>query len=179
MREKFRMGVAALAKRRQENSQIGAANEMSPRMLPLKSDIIFKMVFGDTRNNSSLRSFLAAALNIPEAELEEIEVIDTHLERDHPDDKLGILDVRVLTASGRRIDVEIQLYEYALMPERITFYTCKNLTSQITSGQDYGDIRLSITIVILDFNLLKDSPSYHHIFRLYDKLNNVQFTDVR
>jgi predicted transposase/invertase (TIGR01784 family) len=135
-------------------------------------------VFGDQRNEDVLRSFLAAALNTPEEQFEEVVVLNPQLEKDYPEDKLGILDVRVLTASGRRIDIEIQLYQQVHMPERITFYTCKNLTSQISSGQSYEDVRQAITIVILDVELLADSNAYHHIFRLYDPYNKIQFTDV-
>ncbi|MDR1481793.1 MAG: Rpn family recombination-promoting nuclease/putative transposase, partial [Synergistaceae bacterium] len=65
--------MAKSGQKKQSEKQV--ESELSPRILPLNSDVIFKMVFGDKRNNNILRSFLAAALNIPEAELEEIEVI--------------------------------------------------------------------------------------------------------
>jgi predicted transposase/invertase (TIGR01784 family) len=114
---------------------------------------------------------------MPEEGFEEIAVIDSHLEREFPEDKLGILDVLVLTESGKRIDIEIQLYAFPFLPERITFYTCKNLTGQIASGESYEVIRKTITIVVLDFPLIVGS-SYHHCFKLYDPKNGVQFTDV-
>jgi predicted transposase/invertase (TIGR01784 family) len=161
-------------KKTEETSQSGLG-ELN--ILPLKSDIVFRMVFADGRNIDILRCFLSAALNIPEAQFEEISVIDSHLELESPDDKLGILDVRVLTESGKRIDIEIQLRSFEFMPERITFYTCKNLTTQIASGDSYEAIRKTITIVILDFPLL-ESPSYQHKFNLYDAQNQLQFTDI-
>jgi predicted transposase/invertase (TIGR01784 family) len=167
--------VRYLAKRGKKQAEIDAIGKRE--LLPLKSDVIFKMVFADQRNADILRCFLCAVLDIPEKQLEEIAVIDSHLEREFPDDKLGILDVRVLTQSGKRIDIEIQLYEYRFMSERITFYTCKNLTGQIASGEDYEVIRKTITIVILDFSLL-DNPAYQHLFRLYDAKNQTQFTDI-
>jgi predicted transposase/invertase (TIGR01784 family) len=173
---KFLGGAIGLAKRgRKKKTDLSGQGEFS--ILPLKSDIVFKMVFADKRNTDILRCFLSAALDIPEGQFEEISVIDSHLELESPDDKLGILDVRVLTESGKRIDIEIQLRSLDFMPERITFYTCKNLTTQIASGDSYGAIRKTITIVILDFPLL-DSPSYQHKFDLYDERNRLRFTDV-
>jgi predicted transposase/invertase (TIGR01784 family) len=157
--------------------QAGTGENGKLPLLPLKSDIVFKMVFADQRNSDILRCFLAAALDIPEGQFEEVTVINPQLELEHPDDKLGILDVRVLTQSGKRIDIEIQVYEYPFLPERITFYTCKNLASQIASGESYEVIRKTITIVIFDFSLL-DAPSYQHQFKLYDERNQVLFTDV-
>jgi predicted transposase/invertase (TIGR01784 family) len=135
------------------------------------------MIFADKHNIDILRCFLSAALDLPETQFEEISVIDSHLELEYPDDKLGILDVRVLTESGKRIDIEVQLRSFESMPERITFYTCKNLTTQIASGDSYEAIRKTITIVIMDFSLL-DSPSYQHKFSLYDARNQLQFTDI-
>ncbi|MDR1482710.1 MAG: Rpn family recombination-promoting nuclease/putative transposase, partial [Synergistaceae bacterium] len=58
------------------------------RLLPLKSDLIFKLVFGDNRYIAIIRAFLIAVLDIPAEEYESLEIIDTHLERDSPGDKL-------------------------------------------------------------------------------------------
>jgi hypothetical protein len=37
-------------------------------LLPLKSDIVFKMFFGDEKNTELLREFLTAMLDLPEEE---------------------------------------------------------------------------------------------------------------
>jgi predicted transposase/invertase (TIGR01784 family) len=148
------------------------------RLLPLKSDVVFKMVFGDHRNVGILRAFLTAALDIPGDEFDKIEIIDTHLERDFPDDKLGILDVRVKTKNGKLVDIEIQLYEMPFMPERVTFYTCRNLNTQIAPGQTYEAVRKVVTILILDYDMLPDKARYHHKFRLYDPESGTLFTEV-
>jgi hypothetical protein len=64
-------------------------------LLPLKNDLIFKLVFGDQRYAEIIRAFLIAALDIPAKEYGDLQIIDPHLERDAPEDKLGILDVRI------------------------------------------------------------------------------------
>ena len=67
---------------------------MSRIILPVKSDIIFKLFFADKRNIEFLTDFLKSALYIPAEEYDEIIIIDPHLKREHPTDKLGIIDVK-------------------------------------------------------------------------------------
>jgi predicted transposase/invertase (TIGR01784 family) len=150
----------------------------TPRLLPLKNDLIFKMVFGDHRYIAIIRAFLVAALDIPAEEYEDLEIIDPHLERDSPDDKLGILDVRVKLRNKKLISVEIQVRETPSMPERVAFSTGRNLARQIGPGQDYAGIERVVTIVIADYDMTGSDKSYRHVFRLYDKDNGVLLTDV-
>ena len=62
-----------------------------------------KKVFAE--NTDLLASLLAAALNLPEHELQSIVVLDAHLRRETIEDKDGILDIKVQTKSTV-IDVE-------------------------------------------------------------------------
>jgi predicted transposase/invertase (TIGR01784 family) len=149
-----------------------------PRLLPLKNDLIFKLVFGDHRYIAIMRAFLIAVLDIPAEEYENLEIIDPHLERDSPGDKLGILDVRVQLKNKKLISVEVQVRKTPSMAERVAFSTGRNLSRQIGPGQDYTQIAKVITIVIADYDLIDDDKSYHHVFRLYDKDNGVLLTDV-
>jgi predicted transposase/invertase (TIGR01784 family) len=147
-------------------------------LLPLKNDLVFKLVFGDHRYIAIIRAFLIAALDIPADEYEELEIIDPHLERDSPDDKLGILDVRVKLKNKKLVAIEVQVRKTPFMAERVAFSTGRNLSRQITPGQDYAAIERVVTIVIADYDMTSDGKSYHHIFRLYDKDNSVLLTDV-
>jgi hypothetical protein len=70
------------------------------------SDFVFKLVFADRRNGVILKAFLSAALEIPEAELGELTLIDPHLKPEAETDKLCVLDVKVRTVSGMVINVE-------------------------------------------------------------------------
>jgi predicted transposase/invertase (TIGR01784 family) len=148
------------------------------RLLPLKNDLVFKLVFGDYRYIEIIRAFLIAALDIPAEEYEDLEIIDPHLERDSPDDKLGILDVRIRLKNKKLISVEVQIRKTPFMPERVAFSTGRNLSRQISPGQDYAAIERVVTIVIADYDMISAGKSYHHIFRLYDKNNGVLLTDV-
>jgi predicted transposase/invertase (TIGR01784 family) len=99
--------------------------------LPLKNVLVFKLVFGDHRHIAAIRAFLTAALDIPAEEYEDLEIIYTHMERDSPDDKLGILDVRAQLKSKKLISVEVQIRKTPSMAERVTFPTGRNMARQI------------------------------------------------
>jgi predicted transposase/invertase (TIGR01784 family) len=149
-----------------------------PRLLPLKNDLVFKMVFGDHRYIAIIRAFLMATLDIPAEEYENLEIIDPHLERDSPGDKLGVLDVRVQLKNKKLISVEVQVRKTPFMAERLAFSTSRNLARQISPGQHYAAIERVVTIVIADYDMIDADNSYHHVFRLYDKDNGVLLTDV-
>jgi len=148
-----------------------------PKILLPKVDVIFKLLFGDKRNSEILIDFLKSVLNISEDEYESITLEDTHLKRETIDDKLGIVDVRLTTKNGKTVHIEMQVLEQDDLPERVTYYNAKMLVTQLKSGDKY-DFKKTISIVIADFEIVENSPKYHHTFQLNDKETGVTFTDV-
>ena len=49
---------------------------------------------------------------------------------------------------------------------------------QLGSGDDYEEIKKIISILIADYELIDNSPKYHHRFTLYDIENKIEFTDL-
>jgi predicted transposase/invertase (TIGR01784 family) len=156
----------------------GGYGERRGRLLPLKNDLVFKLIFGDYRYVAIIRAFLIAALYIPAEEYEELEIIDPHLERDSPYDKLGILDVRVRLRNKKLISVEIQVRKMPFMAERAAFSAGSGLSRKIAPGQTYARIERVVTIVIADYGMIDADEHYHHVFKLYDPDKRVLFTDV-
>jgi predicted transposase/invertase (TIGR01784 family) len=151
---------------------------MSQVILPVKRDIIFKIFFADERNIEFLTDFLKSALTIPAEEYDEVLIVDPHLIREHPSDKLGIIDVKLKTVSGKTIHIEIQIAPLPHMRERIAYYDAKMITEQIGKSEKYKDIRQVISIVITEQEFIEDSPNYHHRFTMYDSVNKVELTDI-
>ena len=60
------------------------------RILPVKSDVVFKIFFADKRNIEFLTDFLKSTLSIPDEEYDEVVIADPHLKREYLTDKLGI-----------------------------------------------------------------------------------------
>ncbi|MDR0999260.1 MAG: Rpn family recombination-promoting nuclease/putative transposase [Clostridiales bacterium] len=147
-------------------------------ILPVKSDVIFRLFFADERNTEFLVSFLKSALDLPEDDYGDIEIADPHLLREYPQDKLGIIDIKLKTRSKKVVHIEIQLSVTPELKNRIVFYDAKLVTEQVDSGDDYSVVKRVISIVITDEVLIKRSPRYHHRFRLYDKDADVEFTDL-
>ncbi len=148
------------------------------KILPVKSDIIFRLFFADERNEEFLVGFLKSVLRLPEDDYDEIEIIDPHLLREFNGDKLGIIDVKLRTKSRKIVHIEIQLSVAAEIKERLVYYDAKLITEQIGSGDDYSIIHKVVSIVILDENLITDSPNYHHRFTLYDADAGIELTDL-
>ena len=164
--------------KKQDKNDIPQASPDRKGLLPLRSDVIFKMTFGDIRNKHILRAFLSAVLDLPEEEYDEIEIIDPNLRVGSPEEKLGILDVRIRTKNYRQIDVEIQIARTPFIEERITAYTAKMLASQLNIGEKYTEMKKVITIVILAYDLIKDSGHFHNKYMLYDAGTKSLFTDI-
>jgi predicted transposase/invertase (TIGR01784 family) len=146
---------------------------LSPRI-----DAVFKRLMGDAQHTSPLTGFLKAVLDLPPEEYAEIHVLDPHVPGKAPDDKLGILDVRLETASGKQIDIEIQLVCLPEMPERILFYLGRMITGQVSRGEGYGNIKRSICILITDYVQIPGVSAYHNRYRLYNPNNGSLFTDL-
>ena len=161
-----------------EKTSDGNGAKTKNSLLPLKSDIVFKMFFSDEKNTELLREFLTAMLDLPEEEYDIVEIIDPHVRGEYPDEKFGVLDVLIKTKSGKKIDVEVQVSPMPCMEERITAYTGKMLASQLYAGDGYDGIKKVISIVLLDYSLIKDSDCFHNKYMLYDIKTGSLFTDV-
>jgi predicted transposase/invertase (TIGR01784 family) len=149
-----------------------------PKILPPKADVIFKLLFGDERNIDILIDFLKSVLDISEDEYDKITLTDTHLKREAIDDKLGIVDVKMTTKSGTIIHIEIQVAPESALPERIIYYNAKTLVVQLKSGVDYFKLEKVITIAIANFDFIKDSDDYHHIFEWRERTKGIRLTDI-
>ena len=136
------------------------------------------MFFGDEKNTGLLREFLTVMLDLPEEEYDSVEIMDPHVRGEYPDEKFGVLDVQIRTKNGKKIDVEVQVSETPCMRERIAGYTGKMLGSQLSVGEGYEEIKKVISLVVLDYVLIKDSERFHNKYMLYDIKTKSLFTDV-
>lgn len=148
--------------------------------LKVKNDFIFQRIFGRTENKEILISFLNAVLMLEgEHRLDDIEIMEnTKLERDRPDDKLGILDVRAKTVEGVQINIEVQLVNQYNMDRRTLFYWARLFYDQLEDGQPFQELKKTITINILDFQYI-GIDSYHTVFHLWEDNNkDYKLSDV-
>jgi predicted transposase/invertase (TIGR01784 family) len=149
-----------------------------PKFFTPTNDFVFKSIFGDERNTDILADFLQSVLDLPPEEFAQIQIADPHTKREREKDKLGILDVKVRTKTGKLIDIEIQVSDTPFMRERIIFYLAKLITEQIGKGTDYENIKRAISIVITDYVLAPETNVCHDQFFLYSELTKTRFSDI-
>lgn len=139
-----------------------------------KNDFAFKMLFGDDRNKEILIAFLNSVLN---EKIQNVVIVNNELHKEYLDDRQGILDVRGVTDAGINIDIEIQLLKTKYMPERTLYYWAKMYIEQLNSGEKFSKLKKTITINILDFNILP-IEKYHNLFHIIEDEVKLRLTDV-
>ena len=148
---------------------------MELKPLSPTNDFVFKKVFGG--NPTVLEDFLKSVLDLPAEEYKDLIVVDPNLDQEFIEDKLGVLDVKINTNSGKIIDVEVQIRPQRSIWKRMLFYTAKMVVEQVKSGHQYKQINRVISILIADFVMVKENEAYHNRFRLYDENTRARFPD--
>ena len=95
---------------------------MADFLMKPKIDFAFKEIMADEKARIG---FLSAMLRLNPEDIKETTLLNTSLRKTYEDDKLGILDVRVLMNDETEIDIEVQLSELSVWPERSLFYLAK------------------------------------------------------
>ena len=143
--------------------------------LPLTSDYVFKRIFAREENNSMLKDFLEAILNI---HISKVEVKNPELTPNMADEKLGILDLKLDIDNERVVDVEMQVSNEHNIKERSSTYLSKLAAEQLKAKQNYKELKKIITINILKYNYLERN-SYHSIARMkYEDTNPIEFVNM-
>lgn len=142
------------------------------------NDYVVKSIFGDQRNIENTEAFLKTVLDIPPEEFGKLTIVDPFLKRIWRKDKLGILDIRLTTTTGRVINVEVQVNRYKFFIQRIIYYLAKLLIEQMKSGFNYEKINQTICVVIVDHILCPEEEHYLNFYDLRNPLTGRPFTDL-
>ncbi|MBO5476807.1 MAG: Rpn family recombination-promoting nuclease/putative transposase [Clostridia bacterium] len=142
------------------------------------NDYVFKRIFGRKNNEDITRGFIEAVTGV---RYEEINLEDTPiLERDLLENKMGILDVKVIANKYNDIDIEMQVVKSEHIADRILWYWSKMYSASIERGKGYSSTKRAICILIADFSLenLKNIPNYHTIWNIREsKYSNIILTE--
>lgn len=146
-----------------------------PQLMLPTVDYCFKELM---RNEKARTGFIAAILGINPNEIDFTELVPTILRKEYPEDKVGILDVRVIMNSHTQIDLEMQVGPFGCWAERTVFYLSKMFTEQIKQGDPYENLVKCIHIGILDFILFEDIDEYYSCFHLREDTQGTLYTDI-
>jgi predicted transposase/invertase (TIGR01784 family) len=150
---------------------------MARELVSPLADHVFSLLFGDQRNIEVLEGFLKSILDIPPEEYDSLTIVNPFLKRLFGRDKLGIVDVRVTTKTGRMLHIELQVEKYAYMKHRTLYYISKLLWEQMKRGYEYESLHQVISIVICNHRLV-DEETYVNSYELRNGKGGKLFTDL-
>lgn len=147
---------------------------MSETKIPITNDYIFKKIFAKKGNESILKDFLIAILEIP---IEKVEVqTEVSLEKQLEENKLGRLDIIAVLNDNTIVNIEMQVSNQYNFIERSLYYWSGNYYNDLKAGRDYRKVKKTITINILNYELFSEGP-FHEIGRLKRDFQNTILTD--
>jgi predicted transposase/invertase (TIGR01784 family) len=134
------------------------------QFVDVKNDVAFHKIFGDERKTVILISFLNAIMQLKGMDrVESITISNPYQAPILPNFKASILDVRAKDFSGKTFIVEMQVADITGMDKRLLYYTSKEYSQQILSGDKYTELNPVVFIGIFDF-LFTQGEEYlsHH-----------------
>lgn len=142
------------------------------------NDALFKNIFA--QNSDITLSLINSVFEFQGTTLiTDIEFIDRNLDIEEEGGKESRLDLLGRSSDGTIVNLEIQVAKQGYMGRRSLYYWSR-LYNELKSGEGYTELKRTVTINILDFNLFdrKEYPSYHSCFGVYDiKTGNQLTTD--
>lgn len=149
--------------------------------MPPTSDFVFKYLFG--RDVEECRFMLTNLLNGILFEgnkqncIKELTYLNPFNLKEYKQDKLSVLDIKVKTEKGLRINIEVQLKNNDDYRRRSLYYWSKMYGENIEEGKQFLTLRKAIVINILKYKLIKESERYHTCFRIYEKDDFILLTE--
>ena len=147
---------------------------MSEFIMKPKVDFCFKELMEEPEVR---RGFISAVLGIRPEDIVNTTLLPTHLRKESQEEKLGILDVRVLLNGNVQINMEMQMAPFELWAERSLFYLGKMYVDQIKAGEDYDVLKKCIHIGILDFVMFEEDVEFYSRFHIWEDVRRRKYTD--
>ena len=141
-----------------------------------KSDVIFKILFGNPKHPNLLISLLNSILDT-EKPIVGVTIKQTELTPEFLMKKGVRLDVLAETSDGRLINIEIQKRNEHNMKERSLFHWSRIFSGQAVVSEKYENLKQTICINIVNFPLFEDGRYWHKNF-LQDSETNEKLTDL-
>ena len=154
-----------------------------PLMNP-KVDFAFKEIMLDEQ---ALKGFLGSVLKINPEQIKEIIYKNPNMPKVHKEDKLSILDVRIMievdSSSEKKhllkeIDIEMQVSYLSTWGNRSIYYVAKMLTDQRGIDKKYSNIKKAIGIDVLDFTYMKETKRFHTVYHVSEDVEHLKLSDI-
>ena len=137
-------------------------------------DIAFKKIFGVKENEDLLLSLINSIVE-PADQVSELTLLNPYNYQDFRNDKGSILDIKAVSKTGERYNIEVQISDEGNYDKRALYYWGKLYTEQLKSKGEYGMLSKAIGIHILHFNAIPETKDYHNIFHITEKREGFKF----
>jgi predicted transposase/invertase (TIGR01784 family) len=142
-----------------------------------KVDYAFKHLFGRDATRPLLIDVLDSVLDpAPGHAIRDLDLLNPFNPKEALDDKLSILDINARDQSGRQFNVEMQMLAFRHFERRVLYYWSRLYQLQLHEGQDYLELKPTLSVTFLDHVLFPDAPTHHLRFRLLETERHFPFT---
>lgn len=141
-----------------------------------RNDYAFKKLFGRPENIIILQEFLSVVLEWNKSEFKHIVIENPAVGNRYQRQKMGILDIKLILESGKKISIEMQNVWQEYYEKRTYFYWASRYLENLKQGENYERLNSCIHISILNesFPLAED---IHSIYRLLNIKDHQPFGD--
>ena len=140
----------------------------------LRHDLLFHMVF--TRNLVALKALLSVLLSIPEAQIDQIDVLNPMQYSEIIRTKLTVLDLKVHLSNGAYVLVEMQVRKFEFWTDRTLAYASRAVADQVKETFNYGNLEPVIQISIMNYSLFPEHRRFFAKYTLKDE-EGQEYTD--
>jgi len=139
---------------------------------------VFKLFFARKENEEELKSFLKATTQLTDDDLSVVNVLNPTLTKEHVQEKDFIVDIRLTDAAGNHIHIEMQARSHDAFIERMVAYNSRQYASQLNRGEDYAQLKKSISLIVTGFQMFNDTDD-HLEYITYRRKNGNVFTSAQ
>ena len=133
------------------------------KFVDIKNDIAFRKIFGNDKKKEILISFLNAILHLEgDKRIQSITIVNPFQMPILPNMKTSIIDVKATDFRGNIFIIEMQVADIIGMDKRLLYYTSKEYSQQIVSGEKYTELNPVIFIGIFDFPFTEGEAYFSH-----------------
>ncbi len=140
----------------------------------MTNDYMFRAVL--QKNTHALKGFLYALLSLPEESIQSVEILNPIQLGETINDKTCVLDIKIRLNHDQIINIEMQVHDLGNWPERSLTYLCRSFDN-LQKGEDYINVRTTIHIGIVNFDIPGLTPEFYSEFKLMNTKNHEVYSD--
>jgi len=128
-------------------------------------DFAFKKLFGSEENKDLLIALINAIVT-KEDQVVSLTLRNPYNLAAYLAGKISVLDIKAEDATGRWFNIEMQMSQDLSFDKRALYYWAKLITEQLGEGMIYRQLHKTISINILNFDLVRQSDEFHNRYRI-------------